>query len=144
MTDILSAGFDKAERLLKKARGNMDSIPTSAANLLIIFSAQGVIDNGGYRYFFESDWPKQPPYSRFIEAYSAIGCEKQAADLARVVSTFPFDEPHLNAEKRNQFMDANYDEDECIVNGWGDMLCGDEEVWSKLEAYYLKNKKDFA
>jgi hypothetical protein len=144
MPDILSKGFDKAERLLKKANGNMDSIPTTAANLLIIVSAQGVIDNGGYKYFFESDWPMQPPYSRFIEAYSAIGCEKQAADFARVVSSFPFDEPHLNAEKRNEFMDANYDEDEGIVKGWGDMLCGDEEVWSKLETYFLENVKDFA
>lgn len=144
MADILSEGFDKAERLLRKAKDNINLLPAAVANLLMIYSAQGVIDNGGYKYFFESDWPMQPPYSRFVEAYAAIGCDKQAADLARVVATFPFDNPHLEAEKRNQFMDENYDEETFSVNGWGDMLCGDEEVWTRLEAYYLKNTSEFA
>ena len=144
MSDVLSEGFDKVEQqLLDKANGNINLLPTTVANFLLIYSAQGVIDNGGYQYFFESDWPMNPPYSRFVEAYSAIGCQKQAEDLARVVATFPFESPHLNSEKRNQFMEAHYNEDTLNVADWGNLLCGDEEVWNKLETYYLNNVNEF-
>ena len=59
------------------------------------------------------------------------------------MSTFPFENPHLNESKRVKFIEANYDEDEFEVKEWGEKLCGDTEVWEKLESYYLENIKDF-
>ena len=109
----------------------------------MVYSAQGVIGNGGYYYFFEHDWPNDPPYSKFIDAYLEIGCSSQSNDLARVVSTFPFDNPHLNKNARNKYMDENYDEKKYEVKDWGDALCGDDEVWEKLKAYYLKKYRWF-
>jgi hypothetical protein len=32
-------------------------------------------------------------------------------------------------------MKANYDEDKCEIRGWGEKLCGDEEVWEMLALY---------
>ena len=109
----------------------------------MVYSAQGVIDNGGYRYFFESDWPDNPQYSKFVDAYSAIGCIKQSKDIGRVVSSFPFDNPHLYESERIKYIEDNFDDDEYEVKGWGDTLCGDAEVWEKLESYYRNNKDDF-
>lgn len=143
MTDIISEGFDKSLSLLEKAGNDIDLLPQSVAIFLLVHSAQGVIDNGGYRYFFESNWPGTPSYGHFIEAYNKIGCEKQADDLARVVSTFPFPSPHLDERGRNKYIDENMDEDEYEVKGWGDALCGDKDVWAKLEAFYALHSADF-
>lgn len=144
MSDAVSRGFKKALRLLEKAKDDLDLLPETVATFLLVHSAQGVIDNGGYRYFFELNWPNDPPYTRFIEAYKTIGCEKQAADFARVVDAFPFDHPHLDEEGRNKYMNENFDEDARDVKGWGDKLCGDQEVWKKLETFYNTHAPDFA
>jgi|GEM_PF-752194 len=145
--DIMAKNIDKAFKQatikLKKVNENINDLPRSVATFLIAYSAQGVIDNGGYRYFFEADWPNNPPYSKFVEAYFIIGCVKQSQDIDRVVSTFPFENPHLNESRRIEFIEANYDEDELEVPGWGEKLCGDTDVWEKLEGYYLENINDF-
>ena len=143
MADIIHKAFELSVVKLRKAHDNIDALPKAVANFLRVYSAQGVIDNGGYRYFFESDWPDNPPYSKFTDAYFQIGCKKQSRELARIVSTFPFKNSHLNQDARNKYMDENLDEDEYEVKEWGDALCGDEEIWTKLEAYYLHNKGDF-
>ena len=143
-TDPLSEAFKKAKKKLNRAKGDIDRLPSVIASFLLVYSAQGVIDNGGYRYFFGSDWPQNPPYSKFIDAYKAIGCIKQSKDLARVVATFPFDNPHLKETARKKYMKDNYDKDKFEVKGWGDALCGDDEVLKKLEKYYLRNNDEFA
>lgn len=142
-TDLLSEAFKKAKNKLSKAKDSIDHLQPTIATFLLVYSAQGVIDNGGYRYFFGADWPQNPPYSKFVEAYKAIGCIEQSKDLARVVATFPFDSPHLKETARKKYMEDNYDKDKFEVSGWGDALCGDEEVWDKLAKYYLHNKNDF-
>ncbi len=142
--DPISKTFREAVKKLDKAKDDIDLLPQSLATFLFVHAAQGVIDNGGYEYFFGSNWPKKPPYSRFVEAYEAIGCERQAKELARVVSTFPFDNPHLKETLRKKYMKKNYDDEKYEIKGWGDKLCGDEEVWEKLKKYYLKHHRDFA
>jgi hypothetical protein len=142
--DPISDAFRKAFKNLDKARDNIDLLPQSVATFLFVYSAQGVIDNEGYQYFFGSDWPRKPSYSRFVEAYNAIGCKRHAKELSRVVSTFPFDNPHLKESARKKYMKENYDDEKFEIEGWGNKLCGDEEVWEKLKKYYLKNRKDFA
>jgi len=141
---VVSEGFEKAKKLLEKADGNLNALPEAVATFLIVYSAQGVIDNGGYYYFFESDWPENPPYSKFIEAYAKIGCKKQSVELSRVASSFPFEAPHMKEAKRIKYMDENFDEDAYVVKGWGDAMCGDEEIWGKLEEFYLNTKSIFA
>jgi neutral trehalase len=143
MTGAIDTALQQAATKLRKVDGRIDDLPQSVANLLLVYSAQGKIDNGGYQYFFEEDWRSSPPYSRFVAAYLAIGCGEQAEDMDRVVSTFPFGNPHLNKSKREQYIKANYGEDEAEVKGWGDAHCGDPEVWEKLAGYYLENVEDF-
>src|SRR4051812_22438859 len=107
-TDIMPA-IDAAEDKLASVGDDMSLLPETVRVFLLVNGAQGVIDNGGYRYFFGQDWPGTPPYEDFISAYEAIGCRQQAADLRRVIATFPFSDPHLCKEKRQAFIDAHYD-----------------------------------
>ncbi len=34
--------------------------------VVIVYSAWGLIENGGLQYFFESNFPEEPPYEVFI------------------------------------------------------------------------------
>jgi len=143
--DIIDRAFAKAEKMLGTSgalySSDLFGLPPELQVVVRVVSAQGVIDNGGFKYFFEADWPGQPPYEEFIRAYEAIGCQRAAADLRRVVESFPFLEPHLHGEDRNAFMEANYDDDAFEVRGWGDSLCGDKTIWSRLAEYCERNRR---
>ena len=143
MDKELDKAFEKAKEKLGSASQDIEKLSKPVSTLLLVYSAQEVIDNGGYEYFFESIWTNNPPYSKFINAYHEIGCEKQAIDFNRVALSFPFENPHLNESAREKYINDNYDEGEFKVIGWGDALCGDEEVWTKLKKYYLQKKEHF-
>ncbi len=89
MADIIDETFNRLSSRYGSFEEQIDTLPPVIQNFLLVVSAQGVIDNGGYRYFFGADWPGNPPYSKFIDAYQSIGCEEQAKELERVVGTFP-------------------------------------------------------
>ena len=133
----------KAQQMLSDANDDMLRLPEPVRVFLQVNGAQGVIDNGGFRYFFEADWPGNPPYETFAAAYEAIGCWKQAAEIRRVAKTFPCADPHLHKELRNEYIQEQYDAETMSVGDWGDELCGDDEVWKKLAAYYDWHKPHF-
>lgn len=141
-TDIMP-GILSAEQMLTSVGDDMSRLPDSVRTFLLVNGAQGVIDNGGYKYFFGEDFLGTPPYDDFVDAYEAIGCIRQAADLRRVAASFPLPEPHLHKDQRTEFIDARYDESSYCVPEWGDALCGDKEVWERLAAFYAMRRKDF-
>jgi hypothetical protein len=108
---------------------------------------QGMVDNGGFRYPMETDFPGNPPYSVFVDAYRRIGALDAAAALEQAVALFPFDHPECNADARNQFMDSLGDDDEfedSEFNRLSDRVCGDETIWTRMDEYVAKHKNDFA
>ncbi len=127
--------------------GDPDKLPAPIRTVLLVQAAQGVIDNGGLQYFFEGDWPGQPPYSAFVDAYREIGAIEEAQTLANAVALFPFPEPHLSQRRRGEFLDQ-------FLEG-GDhrpdspfapltrILCGDRQVWRRLEQYVRAHEELF-
>ena len=93
---------------------------------------------------FHRNITPQLPYEKFAEAYDEIGCTNQATDIRRIISSFPFSDPHLKIDKRANYIHDNYDGEALEVRKWGDALCGDKEVWEKLTVFYKKHEKDFA
>ncbi|MBK8978170.1 MAG: hypothetical protein IPM29_19875 [Planctomycetes bacterium] len=61
MHDETDAEFDelkdRALARLEAGGGDWSRLPEPAARFITVHSARGVRDNGGYRDFFESDWP---------------------------------------------------------------------------------------
>ncbi len=118
-----------------------DAVPVGFARFTIT-SAQGLIDNGGLRAFFETDWPGTPPYSTFTDAYERIGCTDGAETIRQAADSFGLECPEICREKRIVFIEQNYDEATFCVRGWQDTLCGDEAVWSQLASWAREMVRD--
>jgi hypothetical protein len=103
---------------------------------------QGMVDNGGFRYPMETDFPGCPPYSAFVDAYRNIGASDAAAALEKAVALFPFAHPELNADARNEFM--SYLGDDHEFNDLSDRVCGDKTIWLRMDEYVAKHHNDFA
>jgi len=143
-TDIYPA-VEAAEAMLSSVDDDMSQLPEAVQVFLLVNGAQGAIDNGGFVFFFEEDWPGTPPYEDFNAAYESIGCIEQSAALRRIVATFPFSDPHLHREKRQEFMNARYNKSAFGIPDWNqDLLCFGKEVWEKLAKYYELHQDDFA
>lgn len=123
---ILERASNISFRKLDAVGGDIAKLAEPFKTVAIIYSAQGVIDNGGLYYFFESDWPHQPPYSLFIDAYRRIGRTAGAEALDRAVKSFGVADPERNRAVRNRILSTD------VPMEWDDSLCGDELVWRDL------------
>jgi hypothetical protein len=61
--------------------------------------------------------------------------------LEKAVAMFPFENPHLRQDQRLRFMET-LDEDSEFFE-LGNEVCGDERVWTDLEAYAKTNVASF-
>ena len=144
MTDeeLLEEVSDIAFEKLEEADGRMDKLGEPYQTVAIVYSAQGIIDNGGLQYFFESDWPNNPPYSFFADAYERIGRLEAATAIRNATLAFGFPNPELDVNGRRAFIKSNYDEDKDEISGWDDCICGDKKVWTDLAAW-VRNHTHF-
>lgn len=127
--------------------GDPEELPSTLRLVVLVHAAQGIIDNGGLQYFFESDFPNSPAYSVFSNAYREIGAVAEAELLDQAVALFPFSDPHKFAQSRNEHMDSFKDENGNPVDSpfetLTDKLCGNKEVWRLLEEFVKTNSDSF-
>ena len=127
--------------------GDPDKLPSPVRTVVLVHAAQGLIDNGGLQYFFESDFPGQPPYLVFVEAYRAIGANGEADALADAVNLFPFADPHRSRERRENFLETFLDggahRPDSPFEPFTDRLCGNQNVWRRLKAYVERHPESF-
>ena len=126
---------------LEQLGGDPSKLDTPKQTVAALYSVQAIIDNGGFQYLFENDFPFNPPYSQVVDAYRRIGSLRAAENLEKAVAMFPFENPHLHQEGRLKFMETLDEESDFIK--LGDEVCGDEKVWSNLEEYAKRNAASF-
>lgn len=141
MSDILDRASDIAFSHLDDAGGDLSKLSMAEQTVVLIYTAQALIDNGGFQYFFERDFPGRPPYSTFSIAYSRIGAKVAASNIEKAASLFPVANPHLCSEKRNKFL-GTLDETSDLIS-LGDELCGDSSIWENLEKFVRENEAAF-
>jgi hypothetical protein len=144
----------KFDRALKHALaevervGDLDKLAAPVRTVVLVHAAQGIIDNGGLQYFFESDFPGQPSYSVFVDAYRTIGASEEAQALADAVKLLPFANPHRFRVRRDkfleQFQDGGAHRPDSPFEPFTDKLCGNKNVWPLLEAYVERHAGSFA
>ena len=140
----LGRPYDYAVSCLHQAAGDMEALPLELQTLLLVESAQGIIDNGGLAYFYEADFPNNPPYSVFVEAYRRIGADAAAACIAGSARMFPFAEPQLFEPLRQLWLEKLGAEPDSEFHRLSQRICGDASVWSRLAEYVENNRHAFA
>ena len=138
---LLDDAADFAYQELEKVDGDPLRLAPVLQPVVILYHVQAMIDNGGFRYIFENDFPFTPPYFVFSAAYQKIGANEAADLLDKVVAMFPFESPHLKQADRNAFMDSLDESHEFFA--LGDKACGDEQVWLLLEEYVRNSREGF-
>jgi len=139
----LDHAFKHTFAKLDAAGGDIGKLPLPLQTVAVVSSAQGMIDNGGFRYFFENDWPGQPPYSYFVDAYRRIGAVDAAQAFEEAVAVFPFEDPHKQAKKRNEVLERYQDDPADPLERLSDRVCGNETIWQQLEQYVTTNAAAF-
>lgn len=129
-------------RELNSHGGDLSKLPEITRPIALLYMFQGMVDNGGFRYPMESDFPGNLPYSAFVEAYRAIGAADAAAALENAVALFPFGHAERDAEARNRFL-CSLDENSEFFE-LSDRVCGDEMIWKRMDEYVAKHQQEFA
>ena len=143
MNKTLDAALDSAFRQVQRSNGDLLALPAAVRTLLLVHAAQGVIDNGGFQYFFESDFPGTPPYSLFVDAYQAIGAADAAHVLAQAVGLFPFPDPHLHLAARESFLEKYLDAPASPFDALAEKLCGNKTIWQALTTFATTHAASF-
>ena len=119
------------------------SLPQVSQVVLVILAAQGYIDNGGFIYFFEGDYPGNPSFAVFADAFRAIGADESAECIEVAVSLFPFPEPHLHGDARRDYLrnhcmlDGRTDDSSTLVK-LGDRVIDNSDTNYILLAKYIR------
>jgi hypothetical protein len=137
---LLDIASDYAFERLEDADGSLAKLPLPLQTVAVIYAAQGVIDNGGLEYFYEADYPNNPPYSLFVAAYRRIGANEAADCIAKTAAMFPFPNPHLYREKRDKFIESKKSRE---FSKLSHRICGDESVWEKLDLFVKEHRAAF-
>lgn len=135
----LDSFIDRAFSRLDEAGNDLSVLEEPSQTIVVITSAQGQIDNGGLRSFFECDWPGSPPYSLFIDAYDRIECHAEASAIRHAVDSFGIDSPEHHVEERNAYIKNHNGKKSHSVSGWEESICGNPGVWSNLLRWAIKN-----
>jgi hypothetical protein len=122
-------------RYIRNSNADINAIQEPARSVIAVYSAQGLIDNGGFTYFFESDFPnKSNAYLIIKESYKNIGCPHLAEALDKVLSLFPDSKLQTNLKKRQKFLSRyfnNSSKDRFPVVGWAEKL-----FWKNSDAVF--------
>lgn len=140
------AAFDSAlhaAQLKLRAAGKLSLCEHPVQVALMVETAQGIIDNGGLQYFYESDFEEQPAYEKFVEAYRAIGATEAAQLLQRSVELIPFPAPHRDEKARQQWLDQWRGDAPSEFNQLSDRLVGHAEVFPRLASYMQAHRQHF-
>ncbi len=63
--------------------------PEAERNVVIVWTASGIIENGGFHYLFESILPGDPDWTYTIIAFEKAGCPKAARTIKEAVCYSP-------------------------------------------------------
>lgn len=140
---LLTRAAKVAYKGVKPGSNAMD-VPEPFRTFITVYSAQPVIDNGGFQYLFECDWPGCPPYSEFARAYREIGATEVADWMEAAAAMFPFADSHLHREARILYLRQHCvkgDSPMGILSG--DAIDASDRVFNLLTSYVRKHAASF-
>jgi hypothetical protein len=145
--DIINEAYKEVTAGSESPDWNAYKLPRPSFVVLTVVKTQEIVLNGGLQYFFESDWPGNPPYAVFIDALREIGAIQAANCLQKAVNNFPFLDPHKRCALRCEHLEqsrsspTNFDS---IIDCLGErMMDLNDETYARLENYIRENLSCF-
>ncbi len=136
--EFLERACDVAFARLEEVGQDPRHLDEPLRTVAIVCSAQAVIDNGGLCHLFENDWPAQPPYSVFSDAYRTIGAEAEAAAIDAAAAMLTFSDPERHRRQREELLAGEAGK---RIEALGAALVAD--VWMLLAEYAHTNRDAF-
>lgn len=140
----LGRRYDVAIRRLQEADGDVESLPLPVQTLLRVEAAQSIIESGGLAFFYDADFPGQPPYTVFVEAYRRIGADEAADCIEAASMLFPFEEPQLFEPLRQLLLERFVADPRHPFARLSARLDQDLGVWTCLMRYVDDHAEAFA
>ena len=96
----MSRGLAIGDQAFTDVGGDVQCLSAPVQIVAVVGNAQARIDNGGLRYFLETDWVGNPPYSVFSDALRSIGANANANAIDAAVAELGFGNPERDVERR--------------------------------------------
>lgn len=130
----MSVSIDTCFKALDKV-SQVERLDHPCRMVVIVYSAWGLIENGGFQYFFESNFPGDPSYETFTQAFNSVGLTDIALRFSKLVSSFPFDEPHKFPDKRQEFIDSQPSSFIALMAELEDLVYAHENIEKTLNSF---------
>lgn len=141
--DLLDRTADLVFAEVDPAASMGQLLPREREVFVMIYTAQGIIDNGGFQYLFECDFPGNPEYKRFSDAYREIGAGVIADLLDRAASLFPFTDAHLKRDERISYLRQHCVEADSPMGLLSGEAIGQRLVFTRLAEYVRTHSNAF-
>lgn len=113
---------------------DISDIPEAHRHVVAAVTAQAIIDNGGFRYFFSSHFKGRHDYQMIVEAYSQIGAKESAEAINQALNMFPNGEPPESLDEREKYLEEIFDKDSEHAKTLDEI---ESKVFGKMENYSL-------
>ena len=137
MSDNIHACFDVLDKV--KQIELLDQ-PCRAA--VIVYTAWGIIGNGGFQYFFESNFEGDPPFDIFTQAFRTVGLGEIALRFSELVALFPFNDPHKSSQKRQVFLECQPPAFTAAMTKLEDLIYGHDDIEEILNSFLQREEAD--
>jgi hypothetical protein len=139
----LDQPYNHAIARLGEVGGDIAALPIELQTLLLVESAHSIIESGGLDFFYDADFPNNPPYTAFAEAYRRIGADAAADCIEASSLMFPFAEPQLFEPLRQLWLEKFRQSPGGEFDRLDSRIRADETVWDKLAAYVHAHRAAF-
>ena len=151
LKDILSESDDETlllnlvDYLTARASFDINKLPEVPRNVVAVVTAQAIIDNSGFRSFFESEFDGKPDYQLFVNAYKAIGADESARAIESVLAMFPEGRPPENWRQKQKYLEEIFSQTSgsFIASAQGKIL-GNDKNYVLTAKYVRENIAGFA
>ncbi|MDH5326333.1 MAG: DMP19 family protein [Gammaproteobacteria bacterium] len=151
LNEILSEPDDElllmnlVEYLTTQSNFDIRKLPEVPRNVVAVVTAQAIIDNGGFRQFFESEFDGTPDYHLFVEAYEAIGAAESARAIEQALELFPEGRPPENWVKKEKCIKEIFtgNEGDSLVQNIQGKILGNDRNYQLTAQYARENLSGF-
>lgn len=146
MSDENDRDFELCNKVCKQLiskygyRTPITDYPEKARCVVLVWTASGKIDNGGFSYLFGATLPGDPHYEFTLDALKKIGCDSAYKAMKNALCLFPNCKPPIDEHERILQYKMNKEEirDEIDSQFWSSI----EQITVCLAKYIEKEKLD--